>query len=470
MKKTTIFLSLVLALIFSFSSINADTLAIKDIDSSSDYARESILTLAELGIVEGDNLGNYNPTKAISRAEFVALLVRVLELDTENVPAQATFEDVPTNHWAFKYVEAAYKAGIVNGVTADEFGVKKISTREQMAVMFVRALKLVDSSVEIELKNVDSLTDKDSISTWAKREVDIAMTAGLMNGVSETSFAPKKNATKEQTAVVIDRFIQNEDTLAEKVNTAYGINTEVKYPELYNALKADSAKAYIGDMEMIVDMQMTDLDTKDFLRAYNEIYSTVSNKATATYNYSKFETNGEEPVEFETELIMTEDKVYELDLDGKWIVYDRAEWESAGGLGIDTTLADTAVSAEFLSSYNMMPIQKVGTAAIGDINAEKYVMSLDSQAMVDLLPEEQKNELNSLLGEMYQGTEKYDIEFYVADGHIVRQVVSFSGIATDDETGLRLGLKMTIDASFSNIGVNTEIELPAASDIKQPEY
>lgn len=471
MKKNTIFISLVLVLIFAFSTVNAGTPGIMDIDKSSGYAKGAILALAEKDIVKGDNLGNFNPTKSISRAEFITLLVRVMGLDTENVPATATFKDVPTNHWAFKYVEAAYKAGIVNGISPTEFGVTRTSTREQMAVMFVRALNIVEPSEKIEFKNIQTLTDKSSISTWAQKEVDIAMTAGLMNGMTKTSFAPKSNATKEQTAVVMDRFIQNEETIPDKVYTTYGLSKEIQNPNLYNALKAGFDGKFIGDTKMTLNMQMTDLDTKDFMKTYGEVNNTINNTASKTYTKMTLETNGTEPIDIDEQMIVTADKVYELDTDGKWIVYDRADWEDANGpadlsmVGVDST---GLVTEDFMSTYRRMPIEAVGTVEINNVTAEKYVMNLDSAAIKSLLPEEQYEEVSGLLADMYQGTEKYSIEFYVANGHIIAEKVIFSGVASDKETGTNLEMKMTIDAAFSNIGVNSEIVLPTAAETKQP--
>lgn len=114
--------------------------AIKDLDKSSSYAKQAISELSGLGIVKGDNYGNFNPQDNITRAQMAAMLVRVLGLDTENTPATAAFKDVPKNHRAFPYVEAAYKAGIVAGISKDTFGVNETNTREQMAAMFARSL------------------------------------------------------------------------------------------------------------------------------------------------------------------------------------------------------------------------------------------------------------------------------------------------------------------------------------------
>jgi hypothetical protein len=206
----TILLTLTIALA---TIVNADGTTINDINKSSSYAKSSILYLADQNIISGDEKGNFNPQKSVTRAEMVALMAKAMNLNTSNTPEKATFKDVPTNNWAAKYVEAAYKEGIITGISATEFKPNDIITREQMAVIFVRALKLVEQDKDIELININSFSDKARISTWSQKEVEIAVEAGLMNGVSEKSFEPKTAANKEQSAVVIERLLKNKDKI-----------------------------------------------------------------------------------------------------------------------------------------------------------------------------------------------------------------------------------------------------------------
>jgi hypothetical protein len=57
-------------------------------------------------------------------------------------PAQATFGDVPTSHFAFRFVEALARAGITGGCTATDFCPDAPLTRAQMAVFLSVALGL----------------------------------------------------------------------------------------------------------------------------------------------------------------------------------------------------------------------------------------------------------------------------------------------------------------------------------------
>jgi len=57
-------------------------------------------------------------------------------------PAVATFNDVATNHWAFRYIEALVNSGITAGCGSDNYCPDANVTRAQMAVFLAKALGL----------------------------------------------------------------------------------------------------------------------------------------------------------------------------------------------------------------------------------------------------------------------------------------------------------------------------------------
>ncbi|MPM01314.1 hypothetical protein SDC9_47554 [bioreactor metagenome] len=192
-----------------------------DMDKTSDFAKSAVTSLMEKNILQGDDNGNINPQKTITRAEIVTLLVRALNINTYNIPDTATFKDVPKDCWAYKYVEAAYRDGIVKGVDADRFGLNDPCTREQMAALFIRALKQTGLNAGTDCENINALSDKLDISAWAKQEVELALKTGLMNGTGTNTFNPQGSALREQAAVVIQRFLDNSDSLQSTVSVVF---------------------------------------------------------------------------------------------------------------------------------------------------------------------------------------------------------------------------------------------------------
>jgi hypothetical protein len=64
------------------------------------------------------------------------------KLQVSPAPVTATFGDVPTNHWAFRFVEALYASGITAGCGGGNFCPDQPLTRAQMAVFLSAALGL----------------------------------------------------------------------------------------------------------------------------------------------------------------------------------------------------------------------------------------------------------------------------------------------------------------------------------------
>ncbi len=70
------------------------------------------------GIVSGGADGNYNPGGVVTRGQMAVFVSRALAKGDANVPPgpdTASFPDVATNYWAFKYVEYAHANSIVQG-------------------------------------------------------------------------------------------------------------------------------------------------------------------------------------------------------------------------------------------------------------------------------------------------------------------------------------------------------------------
>jgi hypothetical protein len=193
------------------SAVNA--IVFQDFKETSNYAKEAIRDLAASQIISGDEKGNFNPQKTATRAELVKILVELKQLNTSDLPEQPTFKDVSKTHWAYKYVEAAYRAGIVAGINKDTFGVQEKITREQMATMFIRALGLSADDLKENGNYIERFSDKNLISDWARGFVSFSDYTGLMKGTSETNFKPKSGAKREQMAVLAYRLLNNIDSL-----------------------------------------------------------------------------------------------------------------------------------------------------------------------------------------------------------------------------------------------------------------
>ena len=70
--------------------------ASSDIDGH--WAQQQILTFAENGYIAGDGTGNYLPNQIMTRAQFAAVINRVMGY-TEESPSIANYTDVEDGAW-----------------------------------------------------------------------------------------------------------------------------------------------------------------------------------------------------------------------------------------------------------------------------------------------------------------------------------------------------------------------------------
>lgn len=169
----------------------------RDISSASDWAVDSIRKAEQYGIMQGYD-GYFNPQNTLTRAEFTAVIARMLNLEANS--DENPFNDISSGDWYYKDVLAAYQAGYIKGQSLDAFAPLANISREEMAVILDRVLSLEHSDVEIG--------DISSVSGWAQDSVKAVFASGIMQGY-DGNFNPHDNVTREMAAVVCVRIYEN---------------------------------------------------------------------------------------------------------------------------------------------------------------------------------------------------------------------------------------------------------------------
>ncbi|WP_179136091.1 S-layer homology domain-containing protein [Paenibacillus sp. 32352] len=173
-----------------------------DIDGS--YAKNAIMELANQGIVTGVEDHKFYPALTITRQDFAIILAKALQLDVSNPPATPTFKDVPPSSYAYSYVEAAVKAGLIQGTGNNLFGTGQNLSRQDMAVMFVRALGANPNGKAGALKFADS----NQIADYAKESIAAAVEYGLITGEDNNVFNPDAKADRQAVALVASKLLK----------------------------------------------------------------------------------------------------------------------------------------------------------------------------------------------------------------------------------------------------------------------
>ena len=117
------------------------------------WAYRYIEYAAAQNVVHGYDGGYYLPDTSVDRAQMAAFIARAIVTPTGDAglidytpPTTATFADVPTGHWAYKYVEyiADDARSIARGYSDGLYHPDVICSRDQMAVYIARAFGLVE--------------------------------------------------------------------------------------------------------------------------------------------------------------------------------------------------------------------------------------------------------------------------------------------------------------------------------------
>lgn len=163
------------------------------------WASRMICKLAADGIISGKTSTLYAPGDDVTRAEYASLLVRALKLSTNNTGKE--FTDVAAGEWYCNAVQTASALGVVSGYEDGSFHPNAQITREEMAVMTLRAAEAAGRIIPT-LTSV-SFTDADQVSGYAQDAVNILACGQLISGMGDGSFAPQATANRAQAAVII---------------------------------------------------------------------------------------------------------------------------------------------------------------------------------------------------------------------------------------------------------------------------
>ena len=132
--------------------------------AKSHWAANYIGYMQQFGIITGYADGSFRPDASVTRAEFAAIASRFEKL-TEGTKS---FSDVPSSHWAAKYINFAATRGWVNGYADGTFRPNNSITRAEVAAVTCRLLErnADQSYIRSHLSELRAFTDV-SESHWA---------------------------------------------------------------------------------------------------------------------------------------------------------------------------------------------------------------------------------------------------------------------------------------------------------------
>lgn len=168
------------------------------------WASDGVAALSARQIVKGIGDNRFAPDRAVTRAEFLSLLMEAF--DWAGAGEGANFSDVDGEEWYADAVATAKAKGIVNGYGDGSFGAERTITREEMAVMAVRTLNAAAMELPKQRESI-AFADASQIASFAEEAIGVLVEAGILEGTGSGKFAPKAQATRAEAAVLAARML-----------------------------------------------------------------------------------------------------------------------------------------------------------------------------------------------------------------------------------------------------------------------
>lgn len=191
-------LSLALSATMLSSMMVAGAGAASYADVSSNHHQEAIAVMQAVGVMVGDQNGNFNPDAKVTRNEMAVIMCNLLDYTVASYKGTAPFTDVPA--WAEPYVAACYTNGITAGISATQYGGNQTVTTGEAALMLLKALGYFQYSGDFG-------------QDWLVETTKTGSTAGLFGGVKNGA---REALTRNDVAQMVLNTLKADVVVAEK--------------------------------------------------------------------------------------------------------------------------------------------------------------------------------------------------------------------------------------------------------------
>ena len=328
-----------------------------------------------LGVIKGDNNGNFNPEKTITRAEAATMVFRLANKGADGADSYkgAKYFDDVAGHWAEGYINFCYSMNIIAGRTATTFVPEAPVTGLELAKMLLCVLKY------------DQTAEGYTGANWAANVQNDAFMAGLLENYGMALSVP---AQRQWAAVMFydalncqmasyllgQLFIQESDTntLGYKnfgLDTTTGILVAIEGVTLDSEKTAGTGYSYVdnGDTDANNDTYKFVADTALLGQEVTVVYNTKNN-STKVYGMTATANN-----------VVAEAPAYDVDITSGVITIGSTELTDAEGVVyvnaynptgnvITLTTEGAPVLAEIAGTNSSDIVKVIDNDGDGDIN------------------------------------------------------------------------------------------------------
>ncbi|MBS6348859.1 MAG: S-layer homology domain-containing protein, partial [Oscillospiraceae bacterium] len=273
-------------------------------DVSSEDNVEAIDVLQAVGVMVGDEDGNFNPDEYVTRNEMAVVMSNLLALNVSNFTSSSIpFTDVPD--WAAPYVAACYADGITSGTSDTTYGGDDTVTAAQAGLMMLKALGHFQYSSDFgsdwqlsavrQASSIDLYDGVDAGASSAMTRNEVAQLA--LNALEATMVEPSSDGS---TIVVGDITVSSNVSYDERTSS------NNQYASISNDHADDSDSQYT--IELGEELYDGDLE-KSSADANEDVFGRPA--VTWEYNNDEIGTYADDPEETYTAAV-DKDALYDL--------------------------------------------------------------------------------------------------------------------------------------------------------------
>lgn len=150
----------------------------------------------KFGIAINDNA--FEPTRNVTRAEYVKMLVRALSCRYQKEGTNTPFSDVDENMWYAEYINFATNHGWINGYEDGTFRPNAPITRAEAAKILANAIQLQKGTQDSSFSDVPS-------SSVFTPYIEALKDSKIISGRTETTYAPDAYIPRTEVSRIIYR-------------------------------------------------------------------------------------------------------------------------------------------------------------------------------------------------------------------------------------------------------------------------
>ena len=353
--KRALSLGLTAAMISGLMVMGSSAASYADVTSENNV--EAIDVLQAVGVMVGDEDGNFNPDEYVTRNEMAVVMSNLLALNVSNFTSSSIpFTDVPD--WAAPYVAACYADGITSGTSDTTYGGDDTVTAAQAGLMMLKALGYFQYSSDFssdwqlsavrQASSIDLYDGVDAGASSAMTRNEVAQLA--LNALEATMVEPSSDGS---TIVVGDITVSSNVSYDERTSS------NNQYASISNDHADDSDSQYT--IELGEELYDGDLE-KSSADANEDVFGRPA--VTWEYNNDEIGTYADAPEETYTAAV---DKDALYDLIGSSVYNDLRDEETTLTVYVDGEEVEDVTLSSYIARNNDDDAEGTGRGVLTEV-------------------------------------------------------------------------------------------------------